>query len=591
MAAGGTILSYNGITLSNCLTRQFDEEAVYDDSGTDVLYHKFTIEVVSYVHSANTQINNRIQTQPIFSSTTGNQYLGIRAPLMHPRGDFRYTLADGTPILIAKHGANNSEGVSTPTLDVNNGPKPLHCNVTQVAGSNTLRISYAIEICIVDCSNQNNQGVLNNRWAMTDEIDEDWFTTRTITGRIRIAKAELDVQNFRQWVIPPLQPGFYRKSMHFATSPDNLTCDYMIVDQEVYAAAPYPSTTWRGTQVFSTEVPGMMNLMEVSVQVKGPPRSDKKVLIQLAAQIIESRLTVKFKQLNGGDGGSMLLSAAIVDNLQDSSIEMRVRVRLSKKPISGLFGGVGDMLGSPLNITNYNLYISPDPSAIQIAAPWGLFISYLQTPCDSNHMVQKVLETSPSYSPGEGGPAPKKPDISIGQQLFSENASWSQEQQTSPYTYYKIHNQYVTNGNKLQLPKSQSSSGGTGSGGGSKQPTCAFVTLTKPTMMRVVHIEAERSGDWPDVQAFQDITDPIAGSECPLLNFEFEPLDPVLQADGYSRSYTVRAKYFYGMPNPPDQFAIGENPWMKPNQGLRGPDTQFPGAALANLLSKGATVG
>mgnify|MGYP007073224293 CR=1 FL=1 len=47
-----TTLFYNGVTLSNCWTKRFSQTMEMDESGTDLVFHKFTIRVQSVATAA-----------------------------------------------------------------------------------------------------------------------------------------------------------------------------------------------------------------------------------------------------------------------------------------------------------------------------------------------------------------------------------------------------------------------------------------------------------------------------------------------------------------------------------------------------------
>ncbi|MGH7743988.1 MAG: hypothetical protein ACREQ5_04110, partial [Candidatus Dormibacteria bacterium] len=47
----GTDVTYGTVTIASCQTLRFAQEAVYDDSGTDLLYQKFLIRVQGYIYN------------------------------------------------------------------------------------------------------------------------------------------------------------------------------------------------------------------------------------------------------------------------------------------------------------------------------------------------------------------------------------------------------------------------------------------------------------------------------------------------------------------------------------------------------------
>ena len=48
-----TNVTYNGVELHNCLTRQWVQEVVYDESGTDMIGHRFGLRFECILHVQN----------------------------------------------------------------------------------------------------------------------------------------------------------------------------------------------------------------------------------------------------------------------------------------------------------------------------------------------------------------------------------------------------------------------------------------------------------------------------------------------------------------------------------------------------------
>lgn len=113
MPNGQTLITYNEVELTNCVTEQFAQEAVFDPSGTDLLYHKFTVTVTGYCIGDNRSSNYTIDSFRKFapggqlptSGDSPNPTVGevwIRSHLEKPRHDFEMRTGverhpDGTP--------------------------------------------------------------------------------------------------------------------------------------------------------------------------------------------------------------------------------------------------------------------------------------------------------------------------------------------------------------------------------------------------------------------------------------------------------------------------------------------------------------
>lgn len=543
----GTDLHYNGVTLRNVLTRAFSQEAVYDEiSGTDLVFHKYTIQVTAYVHGRTNVFTTG--TIPTVSGSAVATEVLIRQRLLAPRGDFRFTVA-GEPLLFA----NRAD-------DRNNGPKPRRCVVAKIAGSQLLRIDYEIEVCVVDCdSDRNHYGVLSNRWGFEDSIDTDWYTRRTIRGRLRVARLDLNPQAFRGWVVPPLQDGFRRESMDFVTTPDGLTLEYTIVDQQTYAAAPYPATSWKCTHTESTN-DGVKSAGELSVELRGPSGVDKRALIQLAAILVEGVLRIGRSPHD--EANVLIEQAAIIDHMHDSAIEMRVRVLQTYNDPETYFSIHGNRLGKPPDdslIPGYDRFKSPVPTQVDLASPTGLFISYLQNPCNTTHRVDEGQRTTQAaieskrdattITTSTGTPYPTSP-----------RQEYTQRHRQFMYTYYTVDSEYRIDGNRLQLPIAGSPST---SGRSNRRPTGRVVRLADPTAQRIITIEAERAGTWPELSMIEDLTSDPTGT-ARLLSAVVENRNSKLSADGVTRIYYLRQVLIYALDRPPrpGEFIAGTPPYQ-----------------------------
>lgn len=199
-----TLIRYNNVVLANCLTERFVEEPVYDDSGTDLLYFKYRITVVCYVHGDHniavpTQWNNAPfdplkagQSAPGISNyegivpTAGGiqaafpgpsgavagqlavlNYRRLREALTEPRGRFQMWVGDnqilratsalnGAPggaagFITGSHDPVKQVGDEITSHDLNNGPKILECEIDKIQGPHIFRVRWSVEVCLLHC--------------------------------------------------------------------------------------------------------------------------------------------------------------------------------------------------------------------------------------------------------------------------------------------------------------------------------------------------------------------------------------------------------------------------------------------------------
>lgn len=548
MGLADTTVVYNGVTIRNALTRVFEQENVLDDSGTDSLFHRFRVSVVGYIHlHAEANSPSKITGPNGEQSPIANQQQDIRAKLMHNRGDFAMTIGN-VDLLRA-----------TAATDVNSGPKPQKVEILHIGGRGMLRVQFSIEICKVECGSTEDSaqaiGVLNNRWSVGEDFDQNWFATRTIRGKLRVASINLNPQAYRGWVVPPLQRGFKRERMSFNTHPNGLELEYEILDKQVWAAAPSPAKSWAASHVESTN-DGVNSFGSVSVRVDGHPGVDKRELVALAAKICEARLKLK-----ESSGNFLIEGVEISDPLHEASIEMRIRIRHTRK-IESYFSMIGELMGKPLDSADlgedYDQFASPVPTSSDLTSPTGLFICYLQTPCSERHSIQQVTDEPPEEDYGGETGSGETEVVETTGSLSNYVPSWSEGNAENLYTYYRLENHYLDDALRVQLPVAQFSNGGE-----ALDATSAVVRLGAGVAQRLVVVDAERAGKWPEMPGIADFTDG-AGIPNRLLTNRIIPLAPRLASDGATFIYGIRAAYLFAMQRrpTPNDFAVNRMPYI-----------------------------
>jgi hypothetical protein len=479
---------------------------------------------------------------------------------MEPRKPFKMTVG-GDVLLEAVPRLTESSGDET-TLnvaygDVNNGPKPRLCNVTSIVGASLMPIEFEIEISIVDCASpQNYTGVLNNRWAMSDQVDENWYTTRTITGRLRVADVNINPQAVRALFIPPLQASFKRDSIEATTSIDGLTVDYKVVDKEQFASCPDPGTKWEGTHTLSTG-DGSQTHGEVSVWIEGPRDADKRKMIQVLAVICQQKLDL----LNLDN---FITQAAIVDYLHINRVEMRVQVDQSgaiPNPIE-LLNLPSSSFGKIIELPGYDHNLSRVPSHFGTATVTGLFVSYLQSACSSRHNIPNTTAASPEpEGSDERSDNPKTYSYNEPLPTDTEVAShYSEEARIGVYTYYEMEVSYPQDQNTVALPIAKSAN----VANDLYSPSLAIVRMAPPVMFREVTVTATRLGKPPLLPAARNVLQLPGNQQFHMLKAVPTFTTPQLTADGRTKRYTATLKLKHALLRPiltNEFFGLGKIPW------------------------------
>src|ERR1700685_2148190 len=149
MSAGCTTVTYNGITILNATTRTLLKEAVYDDSGTDLLYHRCVIRVDGYfVNMCGYAKGNPLVTaigamgtgkqgqtaNMTFSPSAGFNFLQVRHKLGEQRKQFAMAFgcnADGSGgTIVLSASAAKDLGRPTPQSPISPGTPPQRSAIT-----------------------------------------------------------------------------------------------------------------------------------------------------------------------------------------------------------------------------------------------------------------------------------------------------------------------------------------------------------------------------------------------------------------------------------------------------------------------------
>lgn len=572
-----TTLKYNGVQIKNCTLKDFRQKLEYDPSGTDPELNRFRIRVNGYVYlhsSATAAINVNEDgaavpkpqvTVPRGQTSAVGIFKLARKLLMEPRRDLEL-LFNGQSVLVAQPTTSPGD-VKNGIGDVDNGPKPMSCEIVKVVGKKSIRIEFEIECALVECdSNRNTRGVLSNRWGQTDDYDENFYTTRTTTGRLRIASQYLGAMgphSFRSWVMPPLSKGFRRHSMNFVATPDQLVLEYQIVDRQIDAAPPAPGVTWSGTHSMST-ADQLRILEEVNLTIHGPPgQPDKKPLISIAADVAMDKLDILSKQ-NGEE--FILEQASIVDHIDTAQVEVRIQIaRVPKDPMA-LLNFDTTKLGlwpSPVNQGAYDRLKSAIPTAFGVNSPGGILVSHLQTQCDNAHAMPAQGEKDPSEK--------KKAKIEATTIATYEGSkgtlttsslqarSYSSAHRKFPYTHYEMSASYLTSMNRIQLPIARSNND-------REKDSAAIVTLSPATSKLIVEVQAERAGKWPDIPDSLDMSDET-GNRYWLLKSKVTPETPRLgvNAQRDQTVFAVKCHYEYGTTRRATKIEAGQQPAFAKN--------------------------
>lgn len=540
---------YNDVTLKNVLTRVFEQEPVRDDSNTDTWYDKFTISVETIANIAIFAAANQIH------GITGNRVQGasaaevcrnIQSRLGEDRKSFQY-IQDGT-VMVASDIAS----------DANNGPRVVQIKVVPM-GRGSMRVQFTIEVSKVSCT-ENPTPVLGNRWQCVDEIDDDYCTTRSWRGKLRLCNAIHNPQAFRGMVIPQLSDGFRRKRMHFTGELNALELSYEIVDQQLIGdAAPDPAIKMTGTHTETMDKNGATSIGEVYVRLDGPSGTDKHVLLEKCMQIINAKVQADQFRLQKNWRWLELIA---IDHFGERVCAVEARARVQRS-VETEFGGESLKLGSMILKTfgrsldlggNYSRFRTIPPDAYPCTTV-GLFACHLQSPCEDNHRMPQASATIDSEE-SSGSVESEQPQSTYdptGSQLEIDSPGYSSDHLEAMYTYARVEWIYNVDEGFVALPYGDQLPG--------SSDTMAFIRLNAPTTKVVAKIASERVGEWPLLPPRARFTD-ASGIKYVPLKFQPNFRPPEFQGDG-RQLYVVDVVAEYGLSRTPgeSEFLAPTLPW------------------------------
>lgn len=544
-------MQYNGVRFRGIHTVQFDQEAVRDDSDTDVWYDKFTYGCSCVINTA-----ILVAANP-FLGVTGSRVDAESASAicrnLHARFEDRKTftlIQDNTITLFQAADAQHG--------DSNNGPKVRRASFKPM-GPRSIKIDIVIEVCQVSCT-ESQSPVVGNRWQVVDEIDEQWRTTRTWRGKLRVRNAVFDPQSFRHLVVPQLSDGFQRVRMHFTGEVNALELGYEVVDRQLLGdAPPAPGLEMIGTHTETLDKNGASSIGEVYVRMNGPPGTDHQILIEQCMRIISSKVQAdKFREKTNW----RFLELIITDNFGPNicAVEARARVMRAVDDEERAAMKLGNMvlatLGRPLaiggNYVNYRMF----PPELYPCTTVGLLAAHLQSPCLSDHQIPQASNRVDAKKE-KPGIAPYEPTYTTydpsGTPTEIDSPGYSSEQTEAMYTHCNVEwIPYIDEG-YVQLPYGDSVP--------KSDDTVATIRLNQPTAKVTVKMAAERIGDWPKVPERKKFTDPKGIKYVPL---QFVPnfRPPEYQGDG-RKLYVIDLVAVFSMSRAPgsNEFVVPSLPW------------------------------
>ena len=241
----GTTVVYNDVRLINVATRQCEQDIILDPSGTDVVGQRMlmTWDTTCHVqHLAEMVHGVEGYSLGYNGSSMAELFTLARFKLSEPRK--LLSVYVDNDLLFQVWPANPASVNTVPNFDVNNGPHPKRVIVRQIVGSEVVYLSFSLEYTTGQCSDGTGPYiVVSNKWSVAEERDNNFFTTRRITGQVRLAHNMYAGHAFLPWCVPGLEYGFKREVIAFDSAANGLDASYQIVDRQTHTAAPWPAAS------------------------------------------------------------------------------------------------------------------------------------------------------------------------------------------------------------------------------------------------------------------------------------------------------------------------------------------------------------
>jgi hypothetical protein len=595
-----TEIRYNGIRLRGVLTKEISYEPVYDKTNTDIIGIRNVISCEAYIHEAslggNAPIHGIDATQETGIPTFARALDEVLTKLSMPRREFLMTIGTDTLFHIFPNDTEPGDCNTTPdeennwrnlkNLDVSHGPKCTH-RVLKVIGTRTAKCMFTFEFTTPSCEDSSKiDDWLNLRYSIADDVDcKTWLTTRTYRGTFRVRGTNVDSHAIARLItLPPVQYGFRRDKVMWAESPDHLELDFTIIDVEQYAQAPSPATHWQGTFSISLPQAEITAIAELRFRLWSDRTVDKRILFQLAEQIIDKKLHFREQFIDADNPAVIVLAMVWEENLSDNEINCYIKVQYvgdgDKHAFDMNFTALGPKfeLGAPLDPKVSNFFGNPErrlyredqsyfPSGGPTAGLAGIFVCALQTACCVQTLNKPLIDPSETENEETEQEEPEEQENATEYVEYeykkNDYIRYNDLHRKNPYLWYKMTSLYHRDTGWRGFPLGKQCEYNS-----TTTDRFAFAQIHCPICIREVRIDACRMNKWPDMPDQRDSWTDDAGIRYVLKESQIDPCPPQLTADGKHELREIHARYYYYMSRPPSgesdaEYLVGRPAYIK----------------------------
>lgn len=421
---------YNGVTLTRVETKKWQEDVQYDESGMNMLGSRVemtfegTITESSLEGYAESPHSEDAAIPPNVPVGVGKKIQYALRALEMPRANLIVydDIQNAEPIFAAyaENGLTEDSPIQNQlNMDVAGGPKPISVRIVYIVNGYA-RVEITFVVNKIRClegettgGNSNNLNprsgfVISNRCWTDETIDENFYTTKKFTGRLRVSSANQSVLFYRQMFYPPLERGFYRESVNFSESEDGLTLNYTVTDKQRRNAAPYPATKVEGEVQYHSINSGT-TFVAARVSMIGAPFAPKQALVARALEFIRIKIDSFTKDIfqtgtiqdfvvseNIGDPPAITVSLKMLTNAREKSSPQQEGKTLFDTYIANL-----NQIGSEVEFNDWYINGSEEPVAYKRYES--------QKPDPYGYQVYSVYDSETSAASEDSEKSPESP--------------------------------------------------------------------------------------------------------------------------------------------------------------------------------------
>lgn len=557
-------ISYNGIAFGLVKTNELSFTPVWSDDGTTYLYTRVYLDVEGIINPETMAYTSAggtpVLTPGVIPPST---VVAVRHALTQPRAPLVISSPTGVP------GFPSVTVIRSPapghSVDLNNGPRPGVCSVTNLQGARTWYVHWTCETWIHECPGEDSvtTPILSNRYTQEDAIDEQWLSTRTTSG---VTKFRTDIledtgrtaDDFRAFVIPPTPLGFQRKRISVTAVSSRNELHWSVTDAErMYDLGDTASTGSYITDIQGTfgisslvtagvGIPSGQTLSHLNIRVVGDKRASNWVLTQRAFALAAAKIPL----------ASATAGYIQQISINQSLVDRDVTLNIVYMNIAANNGPLWGMAVDSLKVDS----IFPDQGGVNPSPPWGkgtqgtsrlkLLVSALEAAC-AGAAPPEPNEMGAVDGPGaQDGP---QPVIQInGFDVLPREPTKYAPPSSRPYNEYHMETEYRRAAGVLMCPVAAPL--------GSEAPLTAFFRTSRPMTTVRVAWRTERIGATPQVPAPESNNENFV-----LLDHRITPVAPQVLPDGNTYVYRVEGEYLYGAKvamGTTEALPLGAVPWI-----------------------------